>query len=88
MEDLVEEQVDEGDGVEEAAAPGVLDLAAGVDDLGSVELLGRGVLEPAKDAKALSGIKLDIVVPLGTLMEWKARRSSPPFRPSTNSSVP
>jgi hypothetical protein len=52
VEDLVEEQVDEGDGVEETTAPGVLDVAAGVDDLGAVELLGRGVLEPAKDAKA------------------------------------
>ena len=28
----------------------MLDLAAGVEDLGSVKLLGRGVLEPAKDA--------------------------------------
>ena len=42
--DLVEEQMDDGDGVEEAMAPGVLDLAAGVDDLGSVELLGRAFL--------------------------------------------
>jgi hypothetical protein len=50
VEDLREEQVDEGDGVEETAAPGVLDVAAGVNDLGSVELLGRSVLESAKDA--------------------------------------
>ncbi len=49
-EDLGEEQVNQGDGIEETAAPGVLDLAAGVDDLGSVELLGRSILEPAEDA--------------------------------------
>ena len=30
--------------------PGMLDLAADVDDLGSVELSGRGFLESAKDA--------------------------------------
>jgi len=47
--DLVEEQMDDGDGVEEATAPGVLDVASGVDDLGSVELSGGSVLEPAKD---------------------------------------
>ena len=46
-EDLDEEQVDEGDRIEEAGAPGVLDLTAGVDDLGSIELLGRGVLNPS-----------------------------------------
>src|SRR4051794_40777916 len=41
------------------------------------------------DTKSLSGNKLDIVVPLVTLMEWKTRRSSSrPFRPSTNCSVP
>ena len=38
--------------------------------------------------KALSGNKLDIVVPLVTLIEWKTRRSSLPFRRSTTCSVP
>jgi hypothetical protein len=50
MEDLGEEQVDERDGVEQTVAPGVIDLAAGVEDLRSIELLGGGLLESAKDA--------------------------------------
>ena len=40
VEDLVEEQMDDGDGVQQTSAPRVLDLTAGVQDLGSVELLG------------------------------------------------
>jgi hypothetical protein len=47
---LGEEQVDERDRVEQTLAPGVVDVAAGVDDLWSVELLGGGLLESAKDA--------------------------------------
>ena len=41
-----------------------------------------------RDGKSLSGNKLDIVVSIVTLMEWKTRRSLLPFRPSTNCSVP
>jgi hypothetical protein len=50
VEDLGEEQVDQRDGVEQTLAPGVMDLAASVEDLGSVQLLGGGLLESAKDA--------------------------------------
>ena len=50
MQDLGEEQVDDRHGVEQTAAPGVIDLAAGIRDLGSVELFGGGLLELAKDA--------------------------------------
>src|SRR4051812_19002726 len=50
VEDLGQEQGDEGDGVEETVAPSVFDVAAGVEDLGAVELLGRSFLEPAQDA--------------------------------------
>src|SRR4051794_17693799 len=45
-----EEQVDDGDGVEGALAPGMLDVAADGDDLGPVELPGRSVPDLAKDA--------------------------------------
>jgi hypothetical protein len=50
VEDLVEEQMDEGHGVEEASTPGVPDLAAGVEDLRPIELLGWHLLEATKDA--------------------------------------
>src|SRR5436305_1662541 len=49
-EDLVEEQVEDGDGVEGALAPGMLDVAADGDDFGPVELPGRGVADLSKDA--------------------------------------
>src|SRR5262249_59310066 len=46
-----EEQVDDRHGVERAMAPGVPDVAAGVEDLGAIELSSRGVLEVTKDRK-------------------------------------
>jgi hypothetical protein len=39
--------VDDGDGVEEAVAPGVADGAAGIEDGGAIELLGEVLLELA-----------------------------------------
>src|ERR1700732_1301295 len=50
MQDLGKEQVDDRHGVEPTAAPGVIDLAAGICDLGSFELFGGGPPELAKDA--------------------------------------
>jgi hypothetical protein len=50
VEDLSKEQVDHRHGVKQTATPDVIDLAAGVYDLGSVELIGGGLLELAKDA--------------------------------------
>ena len=50
VEDLSKEQVDDRHGVKQTPTPGVIDLAAGVYDLGSVELLSGGLLKPAKDA--------------------------------------
>jgi hypothetical protein len=50
VEDLSEEQVHDRHGVEQTLAPGVIDLAAGVENLWSVELLGGSVLESAKNA--------------------------------------
>jgi len=37
-------------GVKQTNATGAIDPAAGICDLGSVELFGRRILEPAKDA--------------------------------------
>jgi hypothetical protein len=50
VEDLREEQVDDRHGIEQTATPGVIDLAADVEDLGSVELLSGSLPESAKDA--------------------------------------
>jgi hypothetical protein len=50
VQDLGKEQMDDRHGVKQTVAPGVIDLAAGICDLGSVELFGRGLLELAKDA--------------------------------------
>ena len=50
VEDLAEKQVNDGDGVKQTGAPSVADLAAGVEDHRSVELLGWGFLESAKNA--------------------------------------
>jgi hypothetical protein len=50
VEDPGQEEVNQRDGVEETLAPGVIDLAAGVKDLRSVQLLGGGLLESSKDA--------------------------------------
>jgi hypothetical protein len=54
MEDLGQEQVDEGDGVEETVPPGVFNVAAGVEDLGAVKLLGRS-LPTWRQASRISG---------------------------------
>ena len=50
VQDLEQEQMNRGDGVQERATPGVSDLAAEVEDGGSVEFSGRVLLQAAKDA--------------------------------------
>ncbi len=45
VEDLEQEQVDDGDGVEQAGSPGVPGDAAGVEDGGAIELGGEVLLD-------------------------------------------
>jgi hypothetical protein len=50
VEDLDEEDVDGGDGVEEAGTPFMADISAEGEDGGSIEKLGGVLLEAVKDA--------------------------------------
>ena len=49
VEDLGKKQVDDRDGIKQTAAPGMIDLATCIDDLGALKLFSGGILESAKD---------------------------------------
>jgi hypothetical protein len=50
MQDLGEKQVNNTNRIKQTSAPDMIDMAAGICDLGAIKLIGGGTLKPAQNA--------------------------------------